>query len=562
MNRHSVFSFITVLYVFLLAGCAGQSAPEGGPIDTEAPSIISTYPLPNTVDYHDNRIAMEFSEYVDRRSVEDAIFISPYVSDVEFQWSGREVEVLMPDTLKPATTYVITIGTDVKDIHNNRMARAFTLAFSTGSVIDRGSISGNVFDQKSDGVMVFAYRVNQMRLDSLNPSTLKPDYINQTGIGGTYALTHLGFGTYRLFAVRDEYQDLLYTPEVDAAGTLTHDIDLTPLDSLAVDCNFTLALEDTSAPRLLTIDVPDARHVVLKFNEHLDTAHISPGMFSLMDTLSGRSLEVTNAFVTDPSNSISVTLRTGVQEKDAGYRVSVDSVRDLSAHTISAMARTLSFRGSDVPDTTAPCLLTTTLRDTVARIFVGDEFRFDFSDALASSINHAFTFTLGDTADVPFTLRPASDAGVILSPVHALRSNMRYTVRVRMDSVLSISKKGLKDSVRVFHYATIDPENFSSIDGVVRNSMFADTVTVIAEALSLVTKPGKPPRCVVGKDKTFLFPLLPEGMYTIRVFGDLNNNGKLDVGRVFPFTPSEPFVTSRDTVKVRPRWPVEGVVIR
>ncbi len=562
MKRTFTVSAVAALCALLLWGCAGQQAPEGGPVDTEPPEIISTYPAPNTVDYRDKRIAFEFSEYVDRRSVEDAVFISPFLSDIEFQWSGREVEILFHDALKSATTYVITIGTDVKDIHNNRMARAFTAAFSTGSVIDRGSIAGKVFDQKPDGVMIFAYRLNGIRPDTLNPSTLKPDYINQTGRSGTYALTHLAFGTYRLYAIRDEYHDLLYNPEVDAAGTLTHDVELTPRDSLQTDCNFTIAIEDTSAPRLFTADAPDARHLVLKFNEPLDTAYIAPGMFSIVDTLSGRPLAVTRAFITDPSLPTSVTLFTATQEKDAGYRVSVDGVVDRAAHAVSALARALPFRGSDTPDTTAPHLLMTTLRDTTARIFVGADFRFDFSDALSPSVDHAFAFIRGDTADVPFTLLHSSSAGVTLTPVRELLPKARYAVRLRMDSVRSMSGRGLRDSLRVFHYTTIDPDNFSSIDGAVLNPMFADTSTVIAEALTVVEKPGKVPRCVVGKDKSFSFPLLQEGLYSIRVFSDHNRNGQLDAGHVFPFRASEPFVIGRDTIKVRARWPVEGVVIR
>jgi hypothetical protein len=563
MNRNLLFFTASVILALLLWGCAGQQAPEGGPIDTEPPEIISVYPAPNTVNFKDKRVALEFNKYVDRRSVEDAIFISPFVNDVEYNWSGREIEIKFNDTLRANTTYVITVGTDVKDIHNqNRMARAFTIAFATGAIIDRGSIAGNVFDAKPDGVMIFAYRLNGILPDTLNASKVKPDYINQTGTSGSYRLTHLTFGTYRLFAIRDEYHDLLYTPEVDAAGTLTHDVDLTERDSLQSDCNFTLAMEDTSAPRLLTADAPDANHLLLKFSENLDTARISSGMFSIVDTLMHHPLEVTQAFVTDPALPVSVSLRTGVQEKDAGYRASVNGVFDRAQHPISVRANAVTFRGSGVPDTTAPRLISTTLRDTTTRVFLAEDFRFDFSDVLSRAIDHAFSFALGDSISVPFTLRHVSSAGVMLKPDHDLLPKTRYVVRLRMDSVRSISGHGLKDSLRVFRYSTIDPDNFSSIDGVVQNPMFSDTSTVIAEAESIGEKQGKEPQSMVRKDKSFSFPLLPEGFYGIRVFSDYNKNGVLDAGRVFPYRPAEPFTVGRDTIKVRARWPVEGVIVR
>jgi hypothetical protein len=561
MNRISLFA-AAVVSALVLWGCAGQQAPDGGPVDTEPPEIVSIYPAPNSVNFKDNRIDLEFSEYVDRRSLEDAVFISPYVSDIEFQWSGHEVEIVFHDQLRQATTYVITIGTDVKDIHANRMARAFTLAFSTGPVIDRGAIAGKVFDAKPDGVMIFAYRLNGIKADTLNPSTLKPDYINQTGRAGTFALSHLAFGTYRLYAIRDEYKDLLYTPEVDAAGTLTHDVTITERDTMQADCNFILALEDTSAPRLLTAEAPDGAHLVAKFNESLDTSRIAAGMFSIADTLTQRTLAVTHAFITDPSQPSSVTLRTGAQEKDAGYMLTVNGVCDQAAHAVSPLARRVTFRGSGVPDTTAPHLLMTTLRDTTARLFTGEELRFDFSDVLSRSVEHAFAFLRGDTAAVPFTLRRISDAGVALTPVKELATKARYAVRIRMDSVKNIAGKGLKDSLRVFHYSTIDPDNLSSIDGIVADPRFPDTSTVIVEALPVGGQQGKIQHAVMKKDHSFSFPLLSEGAYGIRVFGDYNKNGVLDAGRVFPFHTAEPFTIGRDTIKVRARWPVEGVIIR
>jgi hypothetical protein len=349
---------------------------------------------------------------------------------------------------------------------------------------------------------------------------------------------------------------------VDAAGTLTRDVELTERDSLQTDCNFTLATEDTSAPRLLTADAPDSRHLVLKFNEQLDTSGISAAMFSIGDTLTQRRLGVKHAFVTDPSQPLSVTLQTDTQEKDAGYRVSVDGVVDNSAHPISALAHTLPFRGSGVPDTTAPRLLTATLRDTTKAVFPDEDFRFDFSDALTPAIEHAFTFTAADSVAVPFTLRYSSCAGVVLKPGKDLLPKTRYVVRLHMDSVRNLSGKILKDSVRVFRYITIDPDAYCSIDGMVINPLFSDTSTVIAEAVNILVKQANVQRTVVRKDRSFSFPMLSEGMYGVRVFGDVNKNGVLDAGRVFPFLKSEPFVVGRDTIKVRARWPVEGVIVR
>ena len=74
-------------FLLLLSGCAGQRPPEGGPIDTTSPEIVEISPIANTTNYAKQRISLEFNKYVDRRSVEESIFISPYVRDIEFDWS-------------------------------------------------------------------------------------------------------------------------------------------------------------------------------------------------------------------------------------------------------------------------------------------------------------------------------------------------------------------------------------------------------------------------------------------------------------------------------------------
>ena len=129
-------------------------------MDTIPPAIIRTVPDTNATHVSTSAIELEFSEYVDRRSVEESIFISPYLGKLEFDWGTTDVTVRFPDTLRRNTTYVVSIGTDVIDIRaRNRMAQGFTLAFTTGDSLDQGSIRGRVFDEHPDGVMMFAYNL-------------------------------------------------------------------------------------------------------------------------------------------------------------------------------------------------------------------------------------------------------------------------------------------------------------------------------------------------------------------------------------------------------------------
>ena len=152
LRLNSLCAFARNVLLFVLSiNCAHQIYPEGGPVDRIPPEIIMTEPKQGELYVKKNIFHFEFSEYIDRRSFEESVFISPAgQKSPEFDWSGKEVDVILPYELKPEKTYTVTIGTDVQDVNNrNKMAEPFTLAFSTGNKIDSGFIHGKVYDDEN-----------------------------------------------------------------------------------------------------------------------------------------------------------------------------------------------------------------------------------------------------------------------------------------------------------------------------------------------------------------------------------------------------------------------------
>ena len=118
-NSKSIIKILAVASLMLFTRCANQLPPGGGEVDTIPPQIIEVYPVNGTVNYHEDYFEISFSEYVDKRSVQDAIFISPVLQKpLKYDWSGKTLTVYFNDTLKVNTTYTVSIGTDVKDLNN------------------------------------------------------------------------------------------------------------------------------------------------------------------------------------------------------------------------------------------------------------------------------------------------------------------------------------------------------------------------------------------------------------------------------------------------------------
>jgi uncharacterized protein (DUF2141 family) len=545
---------------FFLVGCAGQRLPEGGPVDSVPPVIISFYPALNTINFDGNSIVLEFNEYVDRRSAENAVFISPSIENVEYDWSGTELTILFNQELRKNTTYVVTVGTDVVDVRaGNRMAKTFSISFSTGEKIDNGAITGKVFDEKPDGVLIFSYRLNDINADTLNPAISKPDYLTQTGKSGDFELTNLAAGKYRLFAIRDEYRNLLYDPETDAAGT-TDDVVITATDTLKSGIKFIIAKEDTTPPRISSVQATDNRHIVVQFSEPLDSFSVSARSFQILDTAGQHSLSVLNYFPRDDQFNL-FTIVTDKQVADSLYLLKVNGVKDKSGFAINPIAQVKQFIGSKVNDTIPPSISFSTIKDSTSSIFPTDELIFEFTDILQQPIKESTIslFRKKDTSQIPFQIKTLNQAAFSVKPKSKFQVNERYVLRLRWNELKDPFSNYRKDSVTSFSFLVNDPENYGSIEGSFAG--FGATSTIV-EAQNINDRKQPIVKTKTTESGKFLFTQLPEGRYTLKAFDDRNKNQIDDAGKVFPFVRAEQFSHYQDTIRVRARWPVDGVIFK
>lgn len=549
------FSFF--LPLLFLAGCAGQRLPEGGPADNTPPEIVSVVPQPGTVLFTGSSVIVEFSEYVERRSAEEAVFISPPIEEKEFEWSGRELEIQFLEPLRPATTYVITIGTDVADLRaGNRMARSFPLSFSTGATIDNGVLQGKVYDEKPDGVMIFGYRLDSLMADTLNPARTKPDYVSQTGKSGEFSLQNVAPGTYRLFAVRDEYKDFLYQPETDAAGTVP-DMTLSAKESLHTNINFTLAKEDTTPPRLARVTSWDAYHLTALFTEAVDSATLVPSAFIVTDTLGNRPVPVTALYAADDVAK-SFMLITAAQPESARMMLTIKGIKDHAGLSVNPLANAMQFTSASVKDTMPPFYVSAPAADGGVKVFPGDSVELRFSDALRWPVaDSALTVTrVKDSSIVPVKRSLRTPVMVALAPRSPWRAGDQYLIKIRQGAFADLFGNTAKDTTMSVRFAVEDPESYGSIDG--KFAGYGNAAVVQAENIS--DKRQVPGRMKVGSMGTFSFQRLPEGKYVVKAFEDGNGNLRQDAGTVFPFVKSERFTFYKDTIRVRARWPVDGVI--
>ena len=101
----------------------------------------------------------------------------------------------------------------------------------------------------------------------------------------------------------------------------------------------------------------------------------------------------------------------------------------------------------------------------------------------------------------------------------------------------------------------------SSISGVVTDDAAGASGAVFITAKN-ISNNSIPRILKLDSVKTFTFQNLTEGQYTLSAFRDEDGNGLYSFGKPFPFVKAERFTIYGDTLKLRARWPLEGVTVR
>ena len=546
--------FAAVLFLLIEWRCANQLPPGGGGIDLIPPKIESVYPLNGTTDFKGEYFQLDFSKYVQKRTLQDAIFISPALDgDLNYDWSGTSVRVYFPTKLKKNTTYVINIGTDLVDYNNsNHMAQTYSLTFSTGNKIDKGEIEGKVYADNPQGVLMYSYLIGD---SIINPIIRKPDYVSQAGVDGSFKLLGLKSGNYRVFAVVDKAHSLLYQPEQDQIGIPSGDVRLSETDTLRAGLNFFLTNQDTVKPRLQNAVMTDANHILVDFTRDVDTSVIHSNNFFIYDSTLKKRYNLVFAYRGNKKASEIVLVTNNKPElKDEVFLFAkkiVDKIGNIYFNDFS------SLTVSDRHDTTKPGIfMTEPPKNSTQADYEGQKFSFYLNDAVDSNAaKTAVAFTDTSHVNIPFAIHFYDDASFYVFPLTKLQPRTDYLIKINLNKFKNIAGK-FYDSVYTYKFSTINGLDFTGTTGKLLNAGDANNPILVLQGidkdkLSYSQKP------VIGMN--FNFNRVQPGKYVLWCYEDADSSGTYTFGKVLPFKPSEKFSFYPDTLNLRPRWTLTGI---
>lgn len=557
--------FVVLLFPLLVGACAVDRPPTGGSPDDTPLSITASIPENGTVMASPQTIRLDFSHYVSREALAKSIYFSPSVDDFEVSAHGREARIRIYSPLKQNRTYTLTLRNDLKSLYgDHRLNKSWGLSFSTGPVIDNGSIEGQVWTPR----MSPAANVTVMAFSPANGTSLpgkqSPHYITQTGPSGAFHFEHLAPGNYRIEAITDKNSNLRYDPASESFAVATAKaVDASGATAIQ-PVNLRLSEDNQNSPALRSCRAINNREIELTFNRPIPSENLKLSSFAIENTATGKPLPVLAGFsLSRATEAIGWRLLTGGMDKNVWYRLRFSDGKAPSELTFYANDRKDRYPALSlalIPANGSENVIAETIRpgSTPAA-----ELHFNLP-VVASSFTHgAVKLELIEPDDgpraVPFTIETIDSRTYTIQPSGAFLPGRSYTLQVELSKVESITDDSATASKLVASSFTIaGKELYGEINGGGKVMGGARRIVIEARAQgSAFTKRLEAtPSATTGKF-SFSFTGLPAGRYVLSAFTPSGLSTSWNAGSVEPFTPADAFTAK--TVEVRSGWSTDDI---
>ena len=556
---------LVVAAILLLAGCAKIGTPEGGPPDTVPPEIIRSEPASGAVKApRAALLTLEFSEPIDQNTLTSDMTVSPPLAGKpEVKWSGRKATMCWADSLRADVTYRFSFGSKLSDLHSNRLKEPITIAFSTGDKIDSCRIKGEAWTPEAvaSGVSILVYQLDSARTWPRD----EPDFVSQSGTTGQFDVPYLPPGDYRLVAVGDKNRNGR-PDQTELFGMAIAEVDLRTRTA-AEGIHLFVRPFDTTAFKLDGCSQTADGSLLVGLTHAADTSVWSKSAFVVIDSASRETLSVTALrpvppkFTTVPILSDQfVTGRTyevfsGIEAADSG-----SALHDDAGHVLSVDSCRVTW--GPVVDTVGPKVNWTVLPIVAIATSAASPFQIGFNEPVDTVASHDVLVVRDSLGhDIPGKRQWLDSRHLTFTPAPTWPDSVIVVVA-------SLDSTSLFD--RRHNLAPQQPQSWKfrpvlrSQIGTLSGKIDLTDPAWAAVPCYLEARPTTKGTSVIQYfDKPGPFEMnLPAGRWILGGYLDRDRDGHWSGGSIEPYTPAEPRAIPRDTITVRARFTLEGIVIK
>tara|TARA_B100001113_G_C21104854_1_gene620405 strand:+ start:486 stop:2144 length:1659 start_codon:yes stop_codon:yes gene_type:complete len=539
-SKYFIFNLSFVLFL----SCAAVMAPPGGPIDDIPPELVEVNPPNGTVNFNSKTVELNFSEYLNENTIEQSFDILPILAKKPvITYKGKRIIIEFSDSLLFNQTYIIVINRNLSDEHNVKIAQGIQVAFSTGSKIDEGLISGKVYYTKESSLQLWKI---QNSTDSLSFFNRLPDYIIDADDDGYYEFKFLSPGNYRILGLDRKMSRLPFIPSKMVHGMSWFSvIDITDGNN-KTDVNIKIP-DRVGAIRMTGAEPVKESWGSINFSDDINEIEDK-----LLFSISDDSSSVVDADIfSDPLSSNKMNFNIGNLKNN---NIIIDAQQLLDGSKILLDSGSVKIRMDTKPDTNYLAIL-----QPQANYYHSIEsdnikpLKIVFSSLI--ELNSAFTvFSISkDSLSIPIEYQQETPLLVNIIPKNNWDPKSTYTLNIRNKGINPFFGKALKDSIVSIEFRTNDFTGFGSLmlnlPGYLPHILTAELTEMKKEHSVLGT--------YVISDGKINIQRIPEGNYSLMFFKDKDNNKKYSSGQIQPYYSSEWFYNYPDTIKIRANWEIQ-----
>jgi hypothetical protein len=245
---------VLLVQMFTFQHCATPTSPTGGARDTIGPVLIPEATTPNfQTNFRPEEIVLTFDEWVEQDPKQQIIISPPLELGADNQPYLRRRSLVIPLqglTLRDSVTYVVNVGSAIKDLNEGNPTENLRFVFATGPVLDSATVSGTLVEDFTGEPIDDATFTLYGNLADTAALTENPTYFAQSDEEGKFTVFNIKPGRYRAVGlIRNSGSTNYY---VDLNGTFKP----TSVGFLDTIITVTDGNTDVGALRLSTLPLP------------------------------------------------------------------------------------------------------------------------------------------------------------------------------------------------------------------------------------------------------------------------------------------------------------------
>ena len=585
-----IFGTATVL---IYNSCAKISTPSGGLKDRQPPVVVKSMPEKASKNFKGKKIEILFNEYVVLDNINDKFMVSPPVKKKPRVFiKGKSVNVEFEDKLKDSTTYTLYFLDAIKDLNEGNVLQNYQFVFSTGSVIDSLSVTGNIY--KANNLEVPEKTIALMYRELADSAVVKhlPEYIARLDQTGYFRIDNVRPGTYRLFGLADADNSKNYNlPDeefafMDSTITITAEKNYIPPPKIAIDTTILkkvakktgTAGKDTTtvkkgeakiaepvaligAYKLYQFTALKKQHYLVSSKRDLRyqmmyVLSLPPDSMKFDFTIPGAD---SKSYFTEPSrnrDSLKVWISDSslYSQKEISTILKYPFTDSLGVTGYKLDTIKMRFLAPIVLKSSKPAKVKKTIFTYESNINTGF-----LKPGQTIVFNSKTPFRPPDTSRIRLYKLVKTEKEIV--PYNLVKDSIssgKYYLKAKLakeDKYLFIADKGSFGNI--FHensdslgikFSIKDPETYSKLTIDIKNYTGDMIIQLLDKTEKLVAENH------MKKEGKIVFPLIETGVYRLRIIYDLNGDGKWTTGDFTTHRQPEPVTYYPNEIEFKPGW--------